>query len=322
MNDATVPNTRDCHASLHVAAHARERSARWVVALTFVMMLIELGAGYATRSMALTADGWHMATHAGALGLSAVAYWFARSRAHDRAFAFGTGKVHALAGYTNAVVLMIVAVAMIVESIERFVTPAVIRFDEALPVAIVGLVVNLVSIKLLEGGSHRHTGHEHEHAHDDEHEHQHQHEDHNHRAAYMHVVADALTSVLAIGALLVGKYLGWKVLDPAMGVLGGVIVLKWGIGLCRSAGRQLVDATSVANVEDEVRLALEGIDDVRVADLHVWEISPGRRGVLAALYTSSPREARFYRQAVEARGPFAHVTIEVHRVEPHALPQT
>lgn len=318
MHETAAHDPRDCHRALHVAAHDREKSARWVVVLTFAMMVVELVAGYATHSMALTADGWHMATHAGALGLSAAAYWFARSRAQDRAFAFGTGKVHALAGYTSAIILMVVAISMIVESIQRFVHPATIHFREALPIAIVGLLVNLASIKLLD--DHHDHGEEHDDA-DDHDAHDHAHHDHNHRAAYMHVVADALTSVLAILAIVVGRYLGWSIFDPLMGIVGGLVVLKWGIGLCRSAGRQLVDATSPAKVEDAVRHALEAIDDVRVADLHIWEVAPGRRGCVVALHTSAPREARFYRSVLEAKETFAHLTIEVHRcVEGHIAP--
>ena len=322
MHEAAARTTRDCHTALHVAAHDREKSARWVVALTMGMMIVELLAGYATHSMALTADGWHMATHAGALGLSAAAYWFARSRARDRAFAFGTGKVHALAGYTSAIILMVVALSMIVESLRRFVQPETIHFREALPVAIVGLLVNLASIKLLDD-EHGHDEHGHdEHGHDEAHDHDdHRHHDHNHRAAYMHVVADALTSVLAIVALLLGRYLGWTVFDPIMGIVGGAVVLKWGVGLCRSAGRQLVDATSSARLEDKARQVLEAIDDVRVADLHIWEVAPGRRGCVVAIHTASPREAAFYRDVLNAMDGFAHLTIEVHRcVEGHVAP--
>lgn len=330
MHETIARTSRDCQSRLHVAAHDRERSARWVVVLTFGMMVVELVTGYATHSMALTADGWHMATHAGALGLSAAAYWFARSRAHDRAFAFGTGKVHALAGYTSAIILMVVAVSMIVESLQRFVHPAAIRFGEALPVAVVGLLVNLASIKLLDHGHDHDEDHEDHEDHDDDDDHDdhdrahgpaHAHHDHNHRAAYMHVVADALTSVLAIAALVVGRYLGWTAFDPLMGIVGGAVVLKWGVGLCRSAGRQLVDATSPAELEDEIRHALEAIDDVRVADLHIWEMAPGLRGCVVALHSALPRDAQFYRRTLEAKGPFAHLTIEVHRcAEGHVAP--
>ena len=208
------------------------------------MMLAELAVGFWSGSLALLADGFHMATHAGALGLTAAAYWFARTRAQDEAFTFGTGKVYALAGYTSAVVLAIVALWMGYESVSRLLSPVTIRFDEALPIAVLGLVVNLVSAKLLHHGhdhghegAHGHDhdhgpGHDHAHAHDHDHAHDHGHEhakpaaahDHNLRAAYFHVLADALTSVLAIGALLAGRYLGITFLDPLMGLLGGAVI--------------------------------------------------------------------------------------------------
>ncbi len=288
-------------------ATARERAARWVVALTCGMMLVELVAGYATRSMALTADGWHMATHAGALGISAWAYWFARTRHHSPAFSFGTGKVHALAGYTSALILVLVAVSMLAESVWRLFRPVDIRFSEALPVAIVGLVVNLVSIKLLD----HHDDEDHE---DHDHPaHDHPHHDENHRAAYLHVVADALTSVLAIAALVVGRQLGWTFLDAVAGLLGGVLVLRWGVGLCRSAGAKLLDATASAALEADIRQTLEAVDDVRVADLHVWETGPGCPHCVVGLVTSTPRETAFYRELILARVPIAHLTVEVQR---------
>jgi cation diffusion facilitator family transporter len=263
--------------------------------------------------MALTADGWHMATHAGALGLSSLAYWFARTRAHDARFTFGTGKVHALAGYTSAVILAIVAVSMMVESVRRLWHPEAIHFAEALPVAVVGLIVNLASIKLL--GHDEHDEHdEHDDDHEDDHgDHAHtHHHDHNHRAAYMHIVADAFTSVLAILALVAGRYAGWSFFDPLMGIVGGIVVLRWGIGLCKSSGRQLVDASSSAEREGRIRTALEAIDDVRVGDLHLWEMGPGRRGCVVSLTTSTPRDAAFYRSCVQRTLAVAHLTVEVH----------
>jgi cation diffusion facilitator family transporter len=288
----------------------REAGARWVVVLTAGMMVTELVVGYATRSLALTADGWHMATHAGALGLTAGAYWFARTRAHDERFAFGTGKVHALAGYTSAIVLALIALSMIAQSMVRFFRPEVVHFREALPVAVLGLAVNLASIKLLGGHGHDHShgreGHE---AHEHEHHHEH---DHNHRAAYMHVLADAFTSVLAIVAIVAGRWFGWTFLDAVMGIVGGAVVLKWGLDLCRTAGSQLLDATRVLPLEAKLRSALEAVDDVRVADLHLWETGPGRRSCVLSLVTSSPRDARFYRERILEIADLAHLTVEVH----------
>lgn len=299
----------------------RERGARWVVGLTAAMMLLELAVGYWSGSLALVADGWHMATHAGALGLTAAAYWFARTRSQDRSFCFGTGKVHALAGYTSAVVLMIVALSMIVESAVRFVNPAVVHYREALPVAVLGLVVNLASIKLL---GHAHDDHDHDKDGDADH-HNGGHDDpddghdHNHRAALMHVVADAFTSVLAIVSLGLGLTLGWRFLDPMMGLVGGAVVMKWGVGLCRSAGRQLLDATTSGALEAKIRAVLEAIDDVKVGDLHTWELGPGRRACIVSLITSAPKEIEHYRRPVLATGSVAHLTIEVHHCrEGHA----
>lgn len=299
-----------CHRGESTVAAKSEHRARWVVVLTGVMMVTELAVGYATRSMALTADGWHMATHAGALGLAAAAYWFARTRATDRSFSFGTGKVHALAGYTSAVALMLVALSMIVESVRRLASPEVIHFREALPVAIVGLIVNLASIKLLDHDDH---DHDHDDDHDDDHDHAHAGHDHNHRAAYMHVVADAFTSVLAIAALVAGRYLGWSSLDFMMGIVGGVVVLKWGYGLCRSSGAQLLDATASASAEAAIRAELERVDDIRVADLHLWEMGPNRRSCVVTLVTSRVRDTAFYRDRILAASPLAHLTVEVHR---------
>ncbi|MCE9635432.1 MAG: CDF family Co(II)/Ni(II) efflux transporter DmeF [Planctomycetes bacterium] len=325
-----------------VRADASERRTRWVVGITIVMMVLELVVGNVTGSMALTADGWHMATHAGALGLALVGYWFARTRATHRAFSFGTGKVYALAGYTSAVALGVVALAMVWESGQRFFEPHAIEFDEALPVAVLGLLVNLGCVVLLGHGDHESSDdtaagldHDHAHGHGDDdghghgHDHDHGHEhgehndhdgggarapaDHNMRAAYAHVLADAFTSVLAIGALVCGRWLGWKWMDPAMGIVGGAVILKWAGDLCRSAGRQLLDVSPAPELEHEIRAALEKIDDVRVADLHVWDLGPRRRGCIAAIVTATPRDTAIYRESILSHGNFSHVTVEVHR---------
>ncbi|MGZ3420595.1 MAG: cation diffusion facilitator family transporter [Polyangiales bacterium] len=286
----------DCRKHFEHDTHHREKAARGVVMLTATMMIVELFVGYATRSMALTADGWHMATHVGALGLTAAAYGYARSRARDRAFTFGTGKVHALAGYTSAILLGVVALSMIAQSALRLLHPVTIHFREALPVAVVGLLVNLASVKLLDHDHEEHDVH-----------------DHNHRAALMHVIADALTSVLAIVAILAGQLVHWLWVDPAMGIVGGLVVLRWGIGLCRSSATHLVDATSSDEIAEVVRHTLETIDDVRVEDLHVWEAAPGRMSCIVSLSTSRPRDVDEYRNRVLAVVPGAHLTVEVHR---------
>lgn len=290
-----------------------ETRTRWVVALTAAMMVGELVVGKLSHSMALTADGWHMATHAGALGLSAAAYWFARSRARASSFSFGTGKVYALAGYTSAVTLGLVALLMIIESCSRLTAPLQIHVREALPVALLGLVVNLVSAWLLAAGDEH--GHHDNHA---DHDHLHKHHDHNLRAAYFHVLADAFTSVLAIVALLGARYAGWTFLDPAMGIVGGVVILKWAVGLCRSASGQLLDVVPSAGLAEEIRTRVEAIDDVRVSDLHLWAIAPGQHACIVSLVTGSPRETAFYRDAILGSSSLAHLTVEVQRCPDHA----
>lgn len=277
----------------------RERGVQLVVMLTAATMGIEIVAGYATNSMALLADGWHMATHVGALGLASVAYWVSRRYADHRAFALGTGKVRALAGYTSAIALGLVAVVMVVESLQRLLYPQTIDFVSSLPAAVLGLFVNLVSVLVL-------------HAHDDD-DHGHDH-DHNHRAAFMHVVADAFTSVLAIAALLAGRFLGWSWLDAVSGILGGLVILKWGAGLSRSAAFELLDVSPSPAVEDEIREALEALDDVRVKDLHVWSLGGAAKSCVVTLVTAAPRDARCYREEL-ARFKLAHLTIEVQRCE-------
>lgn len=323
------------HATLGRAPATAERRTRWVVVITLVMMVGELLVGWWSGSMALTADGWHMGTHAGALGLSALAYWFARTRADHQAFTFGTGKVYALAGYSSGVLLGAVALWMMVEGLLRLFTPRSIHFEEALWVAVLGLGVNLACALLLGHGhdhghadhAHAHMGHGHDHdhaGHDHDHAgHDHDHAgprpsldrhggDHNLRAAYLHVIADAFTSVLAIGALVAGRYAGLWYLDPAMGIVGGAVIISWAIGLCKQAAGQLLDVASSPELESWVRRQLEAIDDVRIADLHVWELGPRQFGCVVSLVTSTPREVDFYRKRVLASPAIAHLTVELH----------
>ena len=299
-----IANPQECAARRDLAPRRRERGVQLVVLLTAAMMVVEIVVGYATNSMALLADGWHMATHVGALGLASAAYWVSRRFARHRAFAFGTGKVPALAGYTSAVALGLVAIAMVVESLGRLMRPHAIDFVSSLPVAALGLVVNLVSVFLL---------HSHDDDHDEEHDHDHEH-DHNHRAAFMHVVADTFTSALAIAALLAGRFLGWSWLDAVSGIVGGLVILKWGAGLSRSAAFELLDVAPSSALEDEIRLVLEALDDVRVRDLHVWSLGGGAKSCVVTLATAVPRDLHSYREAL-ARFELAHLTIEIQRCE-------
>jgi len=315
---------------------AGERRTRWVVAITAVMMVGELIVGWWTGSVALKADGWHMGTHVAALGLSMVAYWYARTRAGHDAFSFGTGKIYALAGYTSGVLLTLVAIWMVKEGIENLIEHPQVDYLDALPVAALGLVVNLVSAFLLSRGQHYGHGHAHHgHGHDahgpghDAHGHGRDHHAHNHdhhgaekpkagtldfnlRAAYIHILADALTSLLAIAALTLGWWQGAWFLDPLMGLVGGAVITWWAVGLCRQASRQLLDVVSSPRHEQIVRQRLEAIDDVRVADLHVWELGPGRRSCIVSVVTAHPREVSYYRDAVLAALAVAHLTIEIH----------
>ena len=296
---------------------AGERRTRWVVGVTAVTMVGELIVGWWTGSVALTADGWHMGTHVGALGLTLVAYWYARTRAGHDAFSFGTGKVYALAGYTSGVLLALVALWMAKEGLENLITHPPVDYRDALPVAGVGLVVNFVSAYLLSRGHHH--GHGHGHGHHAPHHHGHDQPpktgtlDFNLRAAYIHIIADALTSLLAIAALSLGWGMGLWFLDPLMGLIGGGVIIWWAVTLCLQASRQLLDVVSSPRHEQVVRQRLEAIDDVRVADLHVWELGPGRRSCIVSVVTAHPREIGAYRAAVLAALDVAHLTIEVHQ---------
>ncbi len=302
---------RHDHVFLGEGHDAHERRTRWVVALTAAMMVIEIVAGWLTGSMALLADGMHMATHAGALGAAALAYRFARRHAHDPRFTFGTGKVGDLAGFASALFLAIVALAIAVESIRHLVAPVAIAYGEALWIASLGLAVNLASAWMLGGGH----GHDHHHGHDHGHHHGHHH-DNNLRSAYFHVLADALTSVLAIGALLAGRYLGWAWMDSAMGIVGAVVIARWSWGLLRDTGAVLVDAASTPEFEAEIREAIED-GDALVTDLHLWRVGPGKYAVIVSLVAAHPLSPRLYAERLAVHDELVHVTIEPHRCESH-----
>lgn len=300
------------------ASTANERRTFYVVVLTAAAMVVEIAAGWLFNSMALLADGWHMATHAGALGIAVFAYRFARRNADNRRFTFGVGKVEVLGGYTSAIVLGLVALMMVWESVERMVNPLAISYDEAMLVAALGLVVNLVSAWMLHGGAGHghHHGHGHEHSHHHHsHSHAHHHHDSNLRAAYLHVIADALTSVLAIVALLCGKAFGWGWMDAAMGIVGAVIISKWAYGLLRDTGGVLLD-----NVEDPakakvIRQTIEADADNRVVDLHLWHVGAGKSGAIVSLVTHFPKPPEHYKALLAHIHGLAHVTVEVHACE-------
>ncbi|WP_247841703.1 CDF family Co(II)/Ni(II) efflux transporter DmeF [Pseudomonas sp. MWU12-3103b] len=295
------------HQFLGASHDENARRTLWVVALTFVMMIGEIAAGYLTGSMALLADGFHMATHAGALGIAAAAYGFARRNANNRRYSFGTGKVGDLAGFASAMVLGLVSLGIAGESIFRLFEPTTVAFGEATVIAIVGLGVNILSAFLLMG----HHGHDHGHQHDHAHGHDHyHHHDNNLRSAYVHVLADALTSVLAIAALLAGRYLGWVWLDPAMGIVGSIVIAKWAYNLMRDSAAVLLDTTDEP-VAAEIRELLETSDDVRISDLHVWQVGPQARAAIVSVVAAAGVTAEAIRERLAPVHELSHLTIEL-----------
>ena len=307
---ATLPEI-DALAHDHVflgAAHdANARRTLWVVWLTAVMMVGEIAAGYWTGSMALLADGFHMATHAGALAVAAAAYAYARRHAHSAAYSFGTGKVGDLAGFASAMVLGLIALGIGVESVLRLFEPIKVAFGEATIVAVLGLAVNLISAALLSGGHHHGHAHHHDHHHDPDHHHDHHRgHDNNLRSAFVHVLADALTSVLAIAALLAGRYLGWAWMDPAMGIVGAVVIARWSWTLMRDTAAVLLDRTDDA-VAAEVRALVEAGGDARITDLHVWRVGPEAR---AAIVSVVGADAEAVRARLAPVHELAHLTVE------------
>jgi cation diffusion facilitator family transporter len=276
------------------------RRTRWVVALTAVMMVGEIVAGYATGSMALLADGFHMGTHAGALGVAALAYSYARRHARNPRFSFGTGKVGDLAGFASALILGVFAIGIAVESVARLMQPIRVDFGDATLVAVLGLIVNLVSALMLSGGSHHH--------HHDHDGHHHHHHDNNLRAAYLHVLADALTSVMAIVALLAGRYLGWVWLDPAVGIVGALVIARWSWSLMKETADILLDTTD-AHVADQVRNVV-GELDASILDLHVWRVGPGALAVIVDV--AEPASAPGIRERLQGLRGVVHLTVQTH----------
>ncbi len=295
-----------------------EHRARAVLFLTLFTMVGELVAGWITGSLALTADGWHMGSHAAALGIAAFAYAYARRHAASERFSFGTGKVGALAGYSSALMLAIVAVLVAVESVERLLTPEAVDFRDALIVAVVGLAVNLVSAFLLGG----HHDHGHGHAHHDHHTHDahcsdkhhahHEAHDHNLRAAYFHVVADALTSILAIGALMAGLWLGWTWLDPLVAMAASLLIAWWAWRLMQSSSHVLLDADDSTELKAEITQLIESDADNRVADLRIWRLGGEARAVIVSIVTHRPRSADHYKRLIRHLPGLHHVTVEVY----------
>lgn len=319
MHNDSIESWRHQHVFLG-KDHARNEQRTWIViALTGAMMIAEIMAGVLFGSIALLADGFHMATHAGALTISALAYVYARRHALDERFSFGTGKMGDLAGFASAIILAVIALLIGYESVIRLATPVPIQFNAAIAVAVLGLVVNLASAWLLhEGGGqgHEHSHHHHhaEHAHGHHHHGHHESRDYNLRSAYLHVLADALTSVLAIMGLIAGRAYGWIWMDPLMGIVGSLVIARWSWRLIRGTGVVLLDAVPEGDLSVAVRTALEQDGD-RVSDLHLWRIGPGHMALIVSLVSDRPRDPGSYKAKLAGLPPLAHITIEVHPCE-------
>ncbi len=314
------------------AGHARNERRTWgVIALCTVMMAAEIVGGLVFGSIALVADGLHMSTHAGALLLAAAAYSYARRHAQDARFTFGTGKLGDLAGFTSAVVLVMIAILIGYEAVTRLIAPIAVKFDEAIAIAVLGLGVNVASAFMLGAGHDHHHGpghgHAHDHAHDDDdhddhdhahaddhphhHDEAHTHRDHNLRAALVHVMADAAVSVLVIVGLLLGRFLGWVWMDPLAGLAGAVVIASWSYALIRDTGSVLLDMTPDPNMAENIRMAVERDGD-RLCDLHLWRLGPGHIAAIVSIATAMPRAPTFYRAQLAPFRSLSHVTIEVH----------
>ncbi len=286
-----------------------ERNTLLAVLLTTTMMIAEIWGGWMFNSMALLADGWHMSSHTLALGLSVLAYIAARRFAHDSRFSFGTWKIEVLAGYTSAIFLVMVALLMLYQSVERLISPTPIHYNEAIGIAIIGLMVNLLCAWLLKGG-HRHAHHDH-HGHGNGKDHSHHH-DLNLRSAYLHVITDAATSVLAILALTGGKFYGARWLDPVMGIVGAGLVAVWAYGLLRDSGRVLLDAEMDAPVVAEIREVIEaGSVDANICDLHVWRVGKGKYACILSLVTTEIIGSDYFKQQLSVHEELVHVSVEV-----------
>jgi cation diffusion facilitator family transporter len=297
--------------------HERAERRTWaVIILCSVMMIAEIVGGALFGSLALIADGLHMSTHAGALLLAALAYSYARKYANDRNFTFGTGKFGDLAGYSSAIVLAMIALLIGYEAVERLLNPIPISFNEAIPIAALGLAVNVASAWLLAGGQHH--GHSHDHSHDHDHgearDHAHghgaHHRDNNMRAAVVHVMADAAVSVLVIAGLVLARVFGWLWMDPVAGLIGAAVIANWSVGLLRDTGGILLDRMPDPHIAEIVRNAIESEGD-HVTDLHLWRLGPGHLGAIVSVATSGAHEAAYYRQRLAGFADLSHVTVEV-----------
>lgn len=301
--NSTRDTTLEHNHNFIIDTTGNEKKTWLVIALTLVTMAAELCTGYFFGSMSLLADGWHMSTHAAALGITLFAYHYSRKNARNTSFSFGTGKVTSLGGFSSSVFLILVAFFMIYESILRFINPVTIHFNESIIVAVIGLSVNIISAFILG-----HHSHESQDAHSG---HGHHHHDHNIKAAYLHVIADALTSLCAIIALTAGKFFGWIWLDACMGIIGALVIIKWGLGLLKSTSSVLLDKEINSELKAKIKKKLETNSNGIVTDLHLWEIGPGRYSTIIALAAENPETPAYYKKSIDDLTMLFHVTIEV-----------
>jgi cation diffusion facilitator family transporter len=290
--------------------------------LTTVIMILEITAGTWSGSMALLADGWHMGTHSAAFLIAMFAYSYAKKHTKNKTFSFGAGKVNYLGGFASAVALALVALMMILESMQRLIEPQQIHFNEAIIVAIIGLIVNVASVFVLHDSHHHHDhahGHDHSHKHSDSHTHDHgHHHDHNMKAAYLHVLADTLTSLLAIVALLAGKYFGWVWMDAVIGMVGAAVIGRWSYGLIKESSDVLLDKTMHSSAFEDVAQHMKAELDTTITDIHVWRIGASDKAAILSVSTNKPRELSEYKQVLTHYLPqLSHVSVEVHTEYTH-----
>ena len=295
MHEDTLVNLQHPH-NFSIKNSRGERRTQYVLLLTVITMVVEIIAGSAYGSMALLADGWHMGTHVAAFMIALFAYRYARKYTDNPLYSFGTGKVNVLGGFASAVALAVVALVMLIESVQRIFSPHDIHFNEAIIVATIGLLINIVCAFLLKD--------DHNHSHDHDH-------DHNLKAAYLHVIADAMTSLLAIAALISGKYLGWSWIDPVMGVVGAIIITRWSYGLIKQTSPVLLDASIEEDYQTAIIETIEGDADNRISDIHIWSVGANHYAAIIALVTDHPKSVEHYKGLLEHFHKLSHLTIEV-----------
>ena len=300
MKEEILDNKRHTHTFGQDLKRPGEFRTFIVIAITASMMVVEIAAGIAFGSMALLADGLHMGSHAVALGISAFAYVYARRHAHNKRYSFGTGKVNTLGGYTGAILLAVFAAMMAFESVVRLINPVEIAFNQAIFVAVLGLIVNGASVFILD------AGHDHHH---------HHHLDHNLKSAYLHVLADALTSLLAIFALVIGKYFGAVWMDPIMGIVGAILVARWSISLLKTTSAILLDEQASENTRTNIQEIIEADANNRIVDLHLWIVGPGVFSAIVSIVSTDPQQPDHYKLLIEEHITLHHLSVEVHTYE-------